>query len=131
MEGLGWPGDLGIAENGLAFHLQFPLLTCYDAPGRMTVLTHALFGSRVLADQQLNKRTQQRFASPAHVVNQLEETQAERQFCLGNTSVRTQATVRQQPKPFHGVHMPFTKTVAIFISCIFALAPPFEYRMLW
>ena len=33
-----------------------------------------LLGSRILADDQLNERAQQRFASPAHVVNELEKT---------------------------------------------------------
>jgi len=39
--------------------------------------------SGVLADQQLNERTKQRFASLADVVNKLEETQIEREFLLG------------------------------------------------
>jgi len=38
--------------------------------------------SRVLADQQLNERAQQRFTPLSHVVNELEETQVERQFLL-------------------------------------------------
>ena len=38
--------------------------------------------SRVLADQQLNERAQQRFPSLSHVVNELEETQVERQLLL-------------------------------------------------
>jgi hypothetical protein len=38
--------------------------------------------ARVLADQQLNERTQQRFASLAHVVNELEKAQVERQLLL-------------------------------------------------
>jgi hypothetical protein len=50
--------------------------------------------SRVLADEQLNERTQQRFASPSYVVNELEKAELERQFCLGNASVRTQPTAQ-------------------------------------
>jgi len=41
-----------------------------------------LLGFGVLADQQLNERTQQRFASPSHVVNELEEPEVERKFLL-------------------------------------------------
>jgi hypothetical protein len=39
-----------------------------------------------LADEQLNEHTKPCFASPAHVVNELEETQVEWRFLLGNTS---------------------------------------------
>jgi hypothetical protein len=41
-----------------------------------------LLDSRVLADQQLNKRTKQRFASLSHVVNELEEPEVEGEFFL-------------------------------------------------
>jgi transposase len=41
-----------------------------------------LLDSGVLADQQLNERTKQRFASLSDVVNKLEETQVEREFLL-------------------------------------------------
>ncbi len=41
-----------------------------------------LLDSGVLADQQLNERTKQRFASLSHVVNEREETQVEREFFL-------------------------------------------------
>ena len=41
-----------------------------------------LLDSGVLADQQRNERTKQRFASLADVVNKLEETQVEREFLL-------------------------------------------------
>src|SRR5216683_282003 len=34
--------------------------------------------------------------------------------------MRTQPTAQQRPEPFHGIHMHFTKTVAIFISGEFA-----------
>jgi hypothetical protein len=37
-----------------------------------------LLGSGVFCNEQLNERSQQRFASPAYVVNELEETQVER-----------------------------------------------------
>ena len=41
-----------------------------------------LLDSRVLCNQQLNERRQQRFASLADVVHKLEETQVEREFLL-------------------------------------------------
>ena len=41
-----------------------------------------ILDSRVLCDQQLNERTQQRFASLSHIVNKLEEPQVEREFLL-------------------------------------------------
>ena len=41
-----------------------------------------LLDSGVLADEQFNERTQQRFASLAHVVNELEEPEVEREFFL-------------------------------------------------
>ncbi len=45
-------------------------------------LLSLLLDSGVLADQQRNERTKQRFASLSHVVNELEETQVEREFFL-------------------------------------------------
>jgi len=45
-------------------------------------LQSLLLDSRVLADQQLNKRTKQRFASLSHVVNELEEPEVEWEFFL-------------------------------------------------
>ena len=41
-----------------------------------------LLDSGVFTDQQLNERTQQRFASLADVVHKLEEPQGEREFLL-------------------------------------------------
>src|SRR5215471_16338541 len=67
---------------------------------KLTALSHELFwqlvqeslllDSRVLRDQQLNERRQQRFASLADVVHELEEPQVEREFLLGNAPMRTQ-----------------------------------------
>jgi hypothetical protein len=51
-----------------------------------------LLDSGVLADQQLNERTQQRFASLADIVHKLEETQVEREFLLGNAPMRAKPT---------------------------------------
>ena len=41
-----------------------------------------LLDSRVLRDQELNERMQQRFASLSDVVNKLEETEVKREFLL-------------------------------------------------
>jgi hypothetical protein len=76
--------------------------------------------SGVLADQQLNERTKQRFASLADVVNKLEETQIEREFLLGYAPMRAKPTPQERPETFHGIHMDFTQTVAIFVASEFA-----------
>src|SRR5215510_13879241 len=81
-----------------------------------------LLDSRVLCDQQLNERRQQRFTPLAHVVHELEETQVGREFLLGNAPMRAQPTPQERPEPFHGIHMDFTHAVAIVISS--ELAPP-------
>jgi hypothetical protein len=48
-----------------------------------------LLDSRVLRDQELNERRQQRFASLADVVHELEESQVDREFlCVIPTGVR-------------------------------------------
>ncbi len=41
-----------------------------------------ILDSRVLCDQQLNKRMKQRFASFSGIVHKLEETEVERKFFL-------------------------------------------------
>ena len=51
-----------------------------------------LLDSRVLRDQELNECRQQRFASLADVVHELEEPQVNREFLLGNAPMRTQPT---------------------------------------
>ena len=51
-----------------------------------------LLDSGVLADQQLNERTQQRFAALADIVHKLEETQVEREFLLRNAPMRAKPT---------------------------------------
>ena len=55
-------------------------------------------------------------------MNALEKAEVERLFLLGNAPMRAQPTAQQRPKTFHGIHMYFTKAVAIFISGIFAPA---------
>ena len=57
--------------------------------GKSTTL---LLGSGVFCNEQLNERTQQRFASPSHVVHELEKAEIKRQFLLGNASMRAQPT---------------------------------------
>lgn len=61
--------------------------------------------ARVLADEQLNERTQQRFASLSHVVNELEAPEVERGFGLGNAPMWAQPTAQQRPEPSHGIDM--------------------------
>ena len=68
-----------------------------------------LLDSGVLADQQLNERTQQRFASLADVVNKLEKTQVQREFLLGDAPMRTQPTAQERPKAFPRVDMHVTQ----------------------
>jgi hypothetical protein len=48
----------------------------------MRYLARLLLDSGVLADQELNELTQQRFASLSDVVHKLEEPQVEREFLL-------------------------------------------------
>jgi len=81
-----------------------------------------ILDSRVLRDQELNECRKQRVASLADVVHELKETQVEREFLLGNTPMRAEPTPQQGPEPFHGMHMDFTKAVAIFIAGELALA---------
>jgi transposase-like protein len=64
-------------------------------------LSTLILDSRVLRDQELNERRKQRFASLAHVVNELEETQVDWEFLLGNTPMRAQPTPQERPKAFH------------------------------
>jgi hypothetical protein len=72
--------------------------------------------SRVLADQELNELTQQRFASLSDVVDKLEEPEVERELLLRNAPMRTKPTPQQRPEALHRIHMHFTKPVAIVIS---------------
>src|SRR5262249_29032223 len=72
-----------------------------------------LLDSRVLCDQQLNERRKQRFTPLAHVVHELEETQVQREFLLGNAPMRAQPTPQERPEPLHGIDMDFTQAVAI------------------
>src|SRR5262249_2792852 len=58
--------------------------------------------------------------SLADIVHKLEETQVEREFLLGYAPMRAQPTPQERPEAFHGIHMHFTKTVAIFVSSEFA-----------
>src|SRR5262245_12311830 len=43
-----------------------------------------------------------------------------REFLLGYTPMRAQPTPQERPEAFHGMHMDFTKTIAIFVSSEFA-----------
>src|SRR6266571_5908051 len=75
-----------------------------------------MLGFRVLCDQQLNERMQQRFASLSSVVHKLEKTEVKGEFLLGNAPMWAKPAPQQRPEPFHGIHMDFTKAIAIFTS---------------
>src|SRR5499427_10266375 len=75
-----------------------------------------LLDSRVLRDQELNECRKQRFASLADVVHELEESQVDREFLLGNTPMRAQPTPQERPKAFHRVDVHFAHAVAIVIA---------------
>jgi hypothetical protein len=68
----------------------FPLVVLTNKSWRIP--RALLLDSRVLRDQQLNERRQQRFASLADVVHKLKESQVDREFLLGNAPMRTQPT---------------------------------------
>jgi len=72
-----------------------------------------MLDSGVLCDQQLNERMKQRFASLSDIVNKLEETEVQGEFLLWNASMGAKPAPQERPKPFHGIHMDFTKAVAI------------------
>ena len=76
--------------------------------------------SRVLRDQQLNKRMQQCFASLSGVVHKLETTEGQGELLLGNAPMGAQPAPQQRPEPFHRMHMDFTNTIAIFLSGLLA-----------
>src|SRR5215813_504591 len=75
-----------------------------------------LLDSRGLRDQELNEYRKQRFASLADVVHELEESQVDREFLLGNSSMRAQPTPQERPKAFHRVDVHFAHAVAIVIA---------------
>src|SRR5215510_4473848 len=85
------------------------------APSRVNAFL-LLLDSRVLRDQELNECRQQRFASLADVVHELEESQIDREFLLGNTPMRAQPTPQERPKAFHRVDVHFAHAVAIVIA---------------
>src|SRR5262249_35774605 len=58
--------------------------------------------------------------SLADIMHKLEETQVDWEFLLGYAPMRAQPTPQERPEAFHGIHMDFTKTVAIFVSSAFA-----------
>jgi hypothetical protein len=65
-----------LAGQGLSW------LVSYVSTARVLNPATLMLDSRVLCNQQLNERMQQRFASLSDVVNKLEETQVKREFLL-------------------------------------------------
>jgi predicted short-subunit dehydrogenase-like oxidoreductase (DUF2520 family) len=55
-----------------------------------------ILDSRVLRDQEFNERRKQRFAALTDVVHELEETQVDWEFLLGNAPMRAQPTAQQR-----------------------------------
>ena len=72
-----------------------------------------LLDSKVFRDQELKERRKQRFASLADVVHELEASQGDREFLVGNAPMRAQPTPQERPKAFHRVDVHFAQAVAI------------------
>src|SRR5262249_17919486 len=70
--------------------------------GKKAIHPALLLDSRVLGDQQLNERRKQRFTPLAHVVHELEESQVQREFLLGNAPMRAQPTPQERPVTVDG-----------------------------
>src|SRR4030095_4887857 len=103
MPTLGKVGDFLSQDVSDPFSAKLPQKRCKNvcqgcmqpyiaASNSFSILGTLLLDSRVLRDQQLNERRKQRFASLADVVHELEEPQVDREFLLGNASMRTQPT---------------------------------------
>jgi len=95
------PHGVGINRRGRELRMAQPALH--------EIEWTLLLDSRVLRDQELNERRKQRFASLADVVHELEESQVDREFLLGNPPMRAQPTPQERPKAFHRVHMHFAQ----------------------
>src|SRR4051794_821781 len=75
-------------------------------------------GSRWIAGwcQQLaDQGTQQPLATGPDVVDELEESQVQRQALLRDSSVGTEPRTQQRPEPFEGVDMHLTEAIAVVI----------------
>ena len=62
----------------------------------------------------------QRFTLFSGIVHELEETKIQGKFLLLNAPMGSKPTPQERPKAFHGIHMDFTKAVAIFIAGVLA-----------
>ena len=98
------------------------LLACRHAA--MAVRFRLLLDSGVLADQELNERTQQRFASLADVVDKREEPEVEREFLLRNAPMRAPPTPQQRPVTVDGEITPSTSAPTPCVPCAWHTAPP-------
>gem|GEM_PF-4040992 len=88
------------------------------------ILNGLLLDSGVLADQELNERTQQRFASLADVVDKREEPEVEREFLLRNAPMRAPPTPQQRPVTVDGEITPSTSAPTPCVPCAWHTAPP-------
>src|SRR5689334_22175823 len=67
-------------------------------------------GSR---DQGCDKGAEQGSPTPARVVNELEETEIERQLVLREAPVRAQPGAQEGPEPFYGVDVHLAEAVPV------------------
>src|SRR5689334_16733340 len=74
-------------------------------------------GSR---DQGCDKGAEQGSPTPARVVNELEETEIERQLVLREAPVRAQPGAQEGPEPFYGVDVHLAEAVPVLVASVFA-----------
>jgi hypothetical protein len=89
------------------------VLGFFAHPPKRYIPGSLLLDSKVFRDQELKERRKQRFASLADVVHELEASQGDREFLVGNAPMRAQPTPQERPKAFHRVDVHFAQAVAI------------------
>src|SRR5450631_3078187 len=72
--------------------------------------------SRRLFHQEADQRSQQRLTPLSDIVDELEETEVERQLLLRNPTVGTQPRAEQRPETLDGVDMDFAETIAVLVA---------------
>src|SRR5215217_2540227 len=76
-------------------------------------------GSR---NQACDKGTEQGSPTPARVVDELEETEIERQLVLREAPMRAEPGAQQRPEAFHGVDVDLAEAVAVLVARILPAA---------